>query len=67
MGVPKWYINTDSGKKIKINIEYLPLSIAKKLKEVEPVAEADIPEVLKEVFAEPVKIPIQETVKRKRR
>lgn len=49
MGTAKWYINTTNGNKVKINIEYLPLSIAKTLKEVEPVAEKDIPEVLKEV------------------
>jgi hypothetical protein len=48
MGVPKWYINTTNGNKIKINIEYLPLSVAKTLKEVEPVTEAEIPEVLKD-------------------
>jgi hypothetical protein len=48
MGVPKWYINTTNGNKIKINIEYLPLSVAKTLKEVEPVTASEIPEVLKD-------------------
>lgn len=58
MGVAKWYINTTNGNKVKINIDYLPNSIAKNLKEVEPVAEADIPEVLKVNVVEPVNVQV---------
>lgn len=39
------YIHVDTGKRIKVRIEFLPDSIAKKLKPVDPIAE---PEVIKE-------------------
>jgi len=41
----KDYINTATGQKLRIDIDILPLSQAKLLKEVEPVK---IPDVLKE-------------------
>ena len=39
------YIHIDTGKRIKVRIEFLPDSVANKLKPVEPIAE---PEIIKE-------------------
>lgn len=45
----KDYINTKTGQKVKIDIDILPLSQAKLLKEVDPVK---IPDVIKEQIIE---------------
>lgn len=45
----KDYINTKTGQKVKIDLDVLPLSQAKLLKEVDPVK---IPDVIKEQIIE---------------